>query len=223
MKRKTITEIGEITYEIERKMVKNLNLRVRQDGSVHVSVPYYTSYEQADRFVALNCRFVERAREKFAMRSPKKDGAVYFLGEELKLSAVKGEKFSACIRGGELLLTVTDENNVQAGIDRWRKEESEKLFPPLCREEHALFKEAGFDVPLPKICFRKMKSRWGSCTADCGKITLNTMLTEKPLMCIRYVIAHELAHFVVQDHSERFYKVLDIVMPEHKEIRKMMR
>ena len=32
----------EIAVETERKRVRNLNLRVRADGSVHVSAPAYT-------------------------------------------------------------------------------------------------------------------------------------------------------------------------------------
>ena len=49
------------------------------------------------------------------------------------------------------------------------------------------------------------------------------MLIEKPMVCIEYVVAHELAHFVVQDHSERFYGVLDRVMPLHREARRLLR
>ena len=43
---------GGIQYELTRKRVKNLNIRVREDGTVAVSVPLRTSAEAADRFVA---------------------------------------------------------------------------------------------------------------------------------------------------------------------------
>ena len=43
---------GGIRYELTRKKVKNLNIRVREDGTVAVSVPLRTSAEAADRFVA---------------------------------------------------------------------------------------------------------------------------------------------------------------------------
>mgnify|MGYP000478217125 CR=1 FL=1 len=40
-----------ITYELERKPVKNLNLRIRADGSVHVSVNRRVGLAQVERFL----------------------------------------------------------------------------------------------------------------------------------------------------------------------------
>ena len=42
---------GPIFYELTRKAVKNLNLRVREDGSVSVSAPPRASLAQIQRFV----------------------------------------------------------------------------------------------------------------------------------------------------------------------------
>ena len=52
------TEKGEVTYRLERKSVKNLNLRVKGDGSVFVSVPKRISVEKADEFVKAHMDFV---------------------------------------------------------------------------------------------------------------------------------------------------------------------
>lgn len=226
MIRKVMTDLGVISYEIKRKKVKRLNLRVREDGSVYVSVPYYVAFEQADKFVAKNLPFIERAREKLskaAEKAEEDEGYAYFLGERLKINAVKGEKLSARVKEGEVLLTVKSEEDIPAARDKWLRAESERLFPEICREKYLLFREQGFDVPFPKITCRKMKSRWGSCTAAKGRITLNVMLMEKPVECIGYVIAHELAHFVVQDHSQRFYDVLERVVPDWREMRKKLK
>ena len=58
---------GGIQYELTRKRVKNLNIRVREDGTVAVSIPLRTSAEAADRFVAARADWVQQARER-AMR-----------------------------------------------------------------------------------------------------------------------------------------------------------
>ena len=47
---------GGIQYELTRKRVKNLNIRVREDGTVAVSIPLRTSADAADRFVAAQRR-----------------------------------------------------------------------------------------------------------------------------------------------------------------------
>ena len=60
---------GGIRYELTRKKVKNLNIRVREDGTVAVSVPLRTSAETADRFVAERAQWVQEARERARRRA----------------------------------------------------------------------------------------------------------------------------------------------------------
>lgn len=45
------TPFGPVTYALVRKRVKNLNLKVRRDGTVALSVPAWCSDERADRMV----------------------------------------------------------------------------------------------------------------------------------------------------------------------------
>ena len=47
-----------IQYELVRKKVKQLHLRVRDNGTVMVSIPLTASLEQADRFVLQNAQWI---------------------------------------------------------------------------------------------------------------------------------------------------------------------
>jgi len=67
---------------------------------------------------------------------------------------------------------------------------------------------------------RKMKSRWGTCDTKTSIITFSTSLIKKPLRCIEYVVAHELAHLIVANHSEKFYAIIAKHFPYWKEIRR---
>jgi len=60
---------GGIQYEVTRKRVKNLNIRVREDGTVAVSIPMRTSLEAADHFVAERAQWVQDARERARHRA----------------------------------------------------------------------------------------------------------------------------------------------------------
>lgn len=53
---------GGVCYELTRKRVKNLNLRVRRDGGVAVSAPRRMPLAQIDAFVAGRAAWVEKAR-----------------------------------------------------------------------------------------------------------------------------------------------------------------
>lgn len=55
---------GGIQYELYRKKIKQLHLRVRDNGTVMVSIPLPTSLEQADAFVCKNAQWIHDTRQK---------------------------------------------------------------------------------------------------------------------------------------------------------------
>lgn len=65
---------------------------------------------------------------------------------------------------------------------------------------------------------RRMRRRWGSCFID-GRINLNTELLGEPIPLIDYVIIHELCHLREHNHSPRFYRLMDEVLPDWRQRR----
>ena len=57
------TRHGQITYTLERKRIKNLNLRLNSRGEVVLSVPIRCSAEQADRFVSAKSGWITARKE----------------------------------------------------------------------------------------------------------------------------------------------------------------
>ena len=53
-----------LSYELERKRVKNINLRVRRDGSVFVSASNGVPLQKIEEFMRSKAEFVLRARER---------------------------------------------------------------------------------------------------------------------------------------------------------------
>lgn len=233
MKEKTIRHVKyketEIAYEIIRKSVKNLNLRIGSRGEVKVSIPYRVSFGAADEFVIRNAGFVLKAKQKVLEKIHAPLDRIYFLGNSLELKVIPGEKSRTLLTDTELRLYIKESelqsdklHAVQAAIDSWEKEKGRELFLPLLQKAHMRFTELGLTVPFPALTVRNMKTRWGSCTAAKSKISLNASLVEKPLICIEYVICHELSHFLVQNHSSEFYSVLSRVFPNHREVRRLL-
>lgn len=60
---------GGVTYELTRKRVRNLNLRVRADGTVAVSAPPRAAAGAVDAFVAGRAGWIEAARARAAARA----------------------------------------------------------------------------------------------------------------------------------------------------------
>ena len=49
--RKLVLGSREVTVEFERKRVRNINVRVRRDGTLYCSLPYYASVREAEAFI----------------------------------------------------------------------------------------------------------------------------------------------------------------------------
>lgn len=231
------TDNGMISYEIQRKSVKNLNLRIKNDGSVRLSVPYHIRFAAADCFVKKNAGFIFKAKKQISQRNNEDPENIFYLGQKLPLKIRRSDAnrtFCELINGSLCIFTdVTEENfnkdlpqdarhRIQIALNQWQQKQAKDIFPVMTEKAYGIFCAAGLNIPFPELTVRKMKTRWGSCTAAKNKICLNTSLIEKPKVCIEYVICHELAHLIVQNHSKDFYIVLDKVFPDHKNVKKLL-
>ncbi|HMK54833.1 MAG TPA: M48 family metallopeptidase [Methanobacteriaceae archaeon] len=68
-----------------------------------------------------------------------------------------------------------------------------------------------------KVSFRKMKSRWGSCSGE-KNISINTHLKYLPKRLIEYVVFHELAHLIERKHDKNFWKIMAQEYPDYKKM-----
>ena len=65
-----------------------------------------------------------------------------------------------------------------------------------------------------------MKTRWGVCNVKTNRVTLNFSLIKRNIKYLDYVIVHELSHLVHANHSKDFWKLVSILVPDYKNLRK---
>lgn len=73
-----------------------------------------------------------------------------------------------------------------------------------------------------RITITSAKTRFGSCSSQ-GNISYSYKLMLCPEEAREYVVVHELAHLVEMNHSKRFYAIIEKVLPDYKERRRMLR
>lgn len=66
----TLRQAGDVSYHLVRRTVKNINLRVKEDGSVWVSAHPRIPVSQLDAFVAGRAGWIHRAQANYARRQP---------------------------------------------------------------------------------------------------------------------------------------------------------
>lgn len=113
-----------------------------------------------------------------------------------------------------------DITTIKSILDKWKRSESKRIFKLLLSE--ALSEFSSLYPHTPEITVRRMKSRWGSCHVNSNRITLNERLIEAPAECIRFVILHELCHFIHPNHSSSFYRLLEAFCPYWKKTKKLL-
>ena len=227
-----------ITYYLTKKKIKNLNMRIKSDGSIHVSAPQKTSQKYVDNFVQNNQQFIKNALEKLKDKPQKqknifadnhiiKDGKqLYLLGYQYTVNIIESAVNLVEVdqESMQLLVHTTypqNEHKTQEIVDKWMKKQSIILFAGLCDRFYPQF--AKYKISYPEIKTRKMKARWGSCNYSKKIITFADMLFYAPMPFIEYVVVHEMAHLAEPNHSKSFYNIVEQILPDWKERKQLVK
>ena len=227
------TPQGALTYELFRKAVKNVNLRIDREGRVKVSANPRVPMSFIDGFVREKERFIREGIENVRKREAERGGGesgwesgrqMLVLGSPFILTVQEGKKEGIVLKAPYLYLQVkpgAEEGRREAIWKAWQKKLAGKILEERLRRMERMV--ASYGIVCREMSIRRMTSRWGSCQPAKGKITLNTRLVEAPVEAIDYVVLHELAHMKYPHHQQSFYDFIDRFMPDWKERRELLK
>lgn len=219
-----------ITYSLKRKNVKNLNLRIKPDGSVIVSAPPEISASDVDAFVMRKRNYISKSLSEIKCCNNESNDRQYISGEgyrlegkNLRLKVASSNKDCIETDGVFLKLYVKDTDNfaVKAKlVEEFYKDRTKAVISNILDMYFEIFRK--YNITKPTLKFRNMQTQWGSCSAAKGIITINPKLIEAPRNCIEYVIMHELCHLIHPNHSRNFYAFLSMQMPDWKDRKRIL-
>lgn len=112
-------------------------------------------------------------------------------------------------RGGLAILCVTGPlEHLRRRIADFLKREARRELAEASRRYAAIL-----DVKIGRIGVRDTGSRWGSCSFE-GSLSFSWRLVLAPPYVLDYLAAHEVAHRVELNHSRRFWRVVERLVPE---------
>lgn len=221
--------ISGMRVQIERKDIKNLHLGVYPpNGRVRVAAPLVVTDDAVRLAVIDKLGWIRRQQGKFtdqprqSAREMVNGESHYFLGRRYRLRVHEqtGKQYMA-VRGlTRLDLFVnpgrsTDQR--EAVLARWYRQQLNELIPPLMAQW-----QTALGVQAYAWGIKKMKTKWGSCNPVSKRLWFNLELAKKPVQCLEYIVAHELAHLVERNHTERFTALLDRHLPEWRRHRAVL-
>lgn len=218
-----IIEIDGIPIEIIRKPIKSLNLRIYPPaGIVKFSVPIRYSEQLIRQHLQSKSSWIKSHRDRVLQRAPQSDAelitgaSVPFEGKNYLLIVEEQHGPSQIKVNGELMhlyiAPQATQDQKKALLERWYRQEMERVLPELIARW-----EKVVGVRVMAWGLRSMKTRWGSCNTRVGRIWLSLNLAKKPLICLEYVLVHELVHLLEASHNQRFYRLMSQFMPDWRE------
>jgi len=218
--------LGDITVEVVRKRVKNINLTVRPPlGSVRISAPKRASLRTIRAFAISKLDWIRKQqawmREQARQAPPARPRLEFrYVDRERHdvwgkpcLLAVSEREEPPSIEFNHLRLQLrvrpgASRDRRRQMVEEWYREQVRAAVPPLL--EHW---EPRLGVKLERFQVRRMKTRWGSCTPAKRTIRLNSELATRSPELLEYIVVHELVHLLEASHNARFYDLMDRYMP----------
>ncbi len=213
-------QVRGIKVEVVRKDIKNLHLGVYPPlGRVRVAVPLVISDEAVRLAVIDKLGWIKRQKVKFLLQPRQSQREMvngeshYFLGKRYRLRVHEVDAVPrVAVRGiASLDLFVRpDATSAQRedALLRWYREQLKALVPELLLKWQPIL-----GVEANQWGIKKMKTKWGSCNPNAKRLWFNLELAKKPVMCLEYIVVHELLHLLERRHSERFTALMDGFLP----------
>jgi predicted metal-dependent hydrolase len=221
--------IGEQTlnYAVRRsERRRTVEVRVEPNKRVTVLMPSSASIERVEGIVRKRLIWIRRQQREFDALPPAPPrrrwvaGETHrYLGRQYRLKLCCGHERAVRMTGGLLVVTspsIGETSEIRRLVTSWYRSHACSLLK--ARVEKRLAETTWLDFSPPPIKVRLLTRRWGS-TTEAGGVTFNLDLVQLPLPCIDYVVAHELVHIKIPNHSRAFWQMLDRVMPDWRKWR----
>lgn len=207
---------------IIRSKRRTIALVVETDGSVTVRAPLRASDRLILQFVEKHAGWVEkknaemRAVVPFSPKQYLPGESFLYLGQAYPLEIVKDQKRKLVLEDG-FRLADSVQTAAEMVFQDWYRQQASRMI----RARVAFFAER-HQFNYKKIRISSARTRWGSCSSK-GTLSFSWRLILTPPEVIDYVVVHELAHTVHHNHSKRFWKLVEKLLPDYRERQKRLK
>ncbi len=230
-----------VAYEFKRGKRRTIGFSVGPEGLV-VSAPRWVGLVEVNAALQEKATWIVRKLDEarlhherlVANRIEWREGAeIPFLGQPLRLLLDPTQTFA---NTSAIMQSVTDaatgiaqhslhlglphrasEAQIRDAVQAWLMRQARRIFTE--RLDHFA---PQLEVQWRKLSLSSAGTRWGSARSD-GSIRLHWRLVHFRMPVIDYVVAHELSHLRVMDHSPRFWDTVRSVVPDYAEVRGLLK
>ncbi len=207
-------------YRLIRSKRRTLAICIEKDGGVTVRAPFHMAKSIVEGFVTEKADWINEKSSLMAAREAQRKDFRVGEGSTLPLlgreySVMTGN--SVTFDGSRFTVCEEDFETVKPQLIVLYRSLAGNFIP----ERVSHFSELTGWIPSG-VRIGAANTSWGSCS---GKNSLNFTwkLILAPPELVDYVVVHELAHTVEHNHSARFWKLVERVLPDYKQRRARLR
>ena len=211
-----------ITHNVKiiKKDIKNITLKVKPTCDVVLTVPLRTDDKHIEHILKKRNDWINKKIDFFQLNN-KIENKEYvsgesfkYLGKNYRLKVIESKEEEVKLLRGYIQIFIKNKMDFKRKeklLNDWYTKRAENYFEKIVENYLHIAKKE-----VKNIRIRQMKTRWGSCNPLKSYINLNSELIKKSKESIEYVIFHELAHLIYDNHSREFYNYLNTYMPDWK-------
>lgn len=202
--------------QIIRKNMKNIRLRVKDDGQILITAPHSVPDVDLYAFIEEKSAWIEMQKARVQRLVYETGASISLFDQTYQLVVIETEKSRGIIKidNQQMLMYIPK------AYDQKQREVLLHRFYARAMEVHvnAMVKkyEVLMGVSVEAIKYQNMKTRWGTCHIGKQVIRLNTRLAVYHLDVIESVVVHEMVHLLERGHNKRFYQLMDTYYPKWK-------
>lgn len=214
-------QIGSVEVEVIRKDIKNMHLAVYPpNGRIRLAAPLSTDFEIVRLFAISKLGWIKKHVRNFKEQrreSPRtyvSGESHYYLGRRYLLDVIERQGYNKVELNGSNKIKLyvrpgMDPRKREHVIKEWYRKQLKARIPELIAKW-----EERIGVEAQDWGVKQMRTKWGACNIEAKRIWLNLELAKKPLICLEYIIVHELVHLLERHHNDRFVAYMDQFMPK---------
>jgi hypothetical protein len=204
------------TYKIIRSRRKTIALIIEPDGRLVVRAPKRVSNKEIKRLVAHKEKWVRKKQAEVQKNNqfnkPKSfiDGeTLWYLGKTYPLKIVD-DLAQPLVLGRKFYLARDARRYAREIFTEWYREQARAEVT-----RRAAYYTNQHGLQYRRIRITSARTRWGSCSSA-GNLNFTWRLVMAPPRVINYVVAHEVAHLKIKNHSKSFWRLVEHIMPDYK-------
>jgi len=212
-----------LDYKIQYSKRKTLNISVERDRSIIVRAPENLSTERIDEIVHSKKNWIKdkiNHAQKYPVDFKAKEfisgEALLYLGRNYQLLVVE-EDFEGIKFNQSFSISKSNQNNANQLFKEWYLAKALEKIKPLAQKY-----AANLGVKYNECKTSEMKYRWASCTPK-NNILFNWRIIKSPIYVLEYLVVHELAHLIEQNHTPEFWNIVSIQVPNYEKAKKWLK